>query len=224
MELTWYGRTCIRMRGKDATVVADAYQSVVGPTGRGIAADIVTLSHPDDSPLPKGRGKASRDGSTLLPSSLEEAFCLDGPGEYEVKDVLITGVRTFRDEHHGRERGRNIAFIAELDGVHVIHLGDIGHLLTEDKLTDIGPVDVACIAVGGSLPPNKAAELVAQLDAKVVVPMPACEDEDAAEALAKFLHEMGVSTPPAPQSKLSLMPSSLPAELTTVLLEQRGKL
>jgi hypothetical protein len=34
---------------------------------------------------------------------------------------------------------------------------------------------------------------------------------------------MGVSAPPAPQSKLALMPSALPAEVTTVLLEQRGK-
>jgi hypothetical protein len=212
------------MRGKDAVVVADAYQAVVGPTGRGITGDIVTYSHPDDSPLPRAKGRSSRDGSTLLPSSLEEAFCLDGPGEYEVKDVLITGIRTFRDDRRGNERGRNVAFVVELDGVHVIHLGDIGHLLTEDKLTDIGPVDVACIGVGGAFPANKAAELVAQLDAKVVVPMPVCEDEEASEALAKFFHEMGVSTPPVPQSKLVLMPSSVPTELTTVLLEPRGKI
>ena len=224
MELTWYGRTCVRMRSKDAVVVADAYQSIVGPTGRGITGDIVTFSHPDDSPHSRAKGRLSRDGSTLLPISLEDAFCLDGPGEYEIKDVLITGVRTFRDEIKGGERGRNIAFLVELDGVHVIHLGDIGHLLTEDKLTDIGPVDVACIPVGGSLPATKAAELVAQLDAKVVVPMPVCDDEESTEALAKFLHEMGISTPPALQSKLTLMPSSLPAEVTTVLLEQRGKI
>jgi hypothetical protein len=224
MELTWYGRTCVRMRSKDAVVVADAYQAVVGPTGRGITGDIVTYSHPDDTPHPKAKGRVSRDGSTLLPGSLEDAFCLDGPGEYEVKDVLITGVKTFRDEHKGSERGRNIAFIVELDGVHVIHLGDIAHLLTEDKLTDIGPVDVACIPVGGALSATKAAELVAQLDAKVVVPMLVCEDADSDEALAKFLHEMGVPTAPAPQSKLALMPSSLPSEVTTVLLEQRGKI
>jgi len=223
MELTWYGRTCVRMRSKDAVVVADAYQSIVGPTGRGITGDIVTYSHPDDTPHPRAKGRASRDGSTLLPASLEDTFCLDGPGEYEVKDVLITGVKTFRDEHKGAERGRNIAFIVELDGVHVIHLGDIAHLLTEDKLTDIGPVDVACIPVGGALSATKAAELVAQLDAKVVVPMPVCEDADSDEALGKFLHEMGVSAAPVPQSKLTLMPSSLPAEVTTVLLEQRGK-
>jgi L-ascorbate metabolism protein UlaG (beta-lactamase superfamily) len=223
MEITWYGRTCVRMRGKDAVVVGDAYQAVVGPTGRGITGEIVTYSHPDDTPHPRAKGKLSRDGGTLLPSSLEDAFCLDGPGEYEVKDVLITGVRTFRDEHKGKERGRNVAFMVELDGVHVIHLGDIGHLLTEDKLTDIGPVDVVLVPIGGALSATKAAELVSQLDAKVVVPMPVCEDEDSTEALGKFLHEMGVSAAPAAQSKLSLMPSSLPAEVTTVVLEQRGK-
>jgi L-ascorbate metabolism protein UlaG (beta-lactamase superfamily) len=223
MELTWYGRTCVRMRSKDAVVVADAYQAIVGPTGRGITGDIVTYSHPDEAPLPKARGRVSRDGSTIIPTSLEEAFCLDGPGEYEVKDVLITGVRTFRDDRHGQDRGRNIAFIVELDGVHVIHLGDIGHLLTEDKLTDIGNVDVVCIPIGGALSATKAAELVAQLDAKVVVPMPVCEDDGSDEALSKFLQEMGVAAAPVQQSKLSLMPSSLPAEVSTIVLEQRGK-
>ncbi len=52
--------------------------------------------------------------------------------------------------------------------------------------------------------------------------MPVCEDEaDCAEALAKFLHEMGAS--PTVQPKLSVTLSSLPTETTTVLLESRGK-
>ena len=223
MELTWYGRTCVRMRSKDAVVVADPYQSVVGPTGRGITGDIVTFSHSDDAPLAKAKGKSTPDGGSLLPTSLEDAFCLDGPGEYEVKDVLLTGVKTYRDEHKGAERGRNIAFVAELDGVHVIHLGDIGHLLTEDKLTDIGPVDVCCVPVGGALSATKAAELVAQLDARVIVPMPVCEDDQAGEALARFLHEMGITATLTPAPKLSMMPSSLPAEVSTIVLESRGK-
>ena len=76
MEVTWYGRTCIRLRGRDAVLVADPYQAVVGPTGRGITGDIVTFSHPDDTPLSKAKGKASRDGKTRLPSSLDDAFVL----------------------------------------------------------------------------------------------------------------------------------------------------
>ena len=222
MELTWYGRTCIRLRGKDAVVVADPYQSIVGPTGRGITGEIVTYSHPDDRPLPKARGKRSRDGSTLLPSSLEDSFVLDGPGEYEVRDVLLTGVRTYRDDTKGAERGKQVAFVIELDGMHTIHLGEIGHLLTEEKLADIGPVDIACVPVGGALSPQRIAELVAQLDPRIVVAMPLDEDApDNREALARFLHEMGGA--PAAQPKLSVTMSALPLETTTVLLESRGK-
>jgi L-ascorbate metabolism protein UlaG (beta-lactamase superfamily) len=222
MELIWYGRTCVRLRGKDAVVVADPYQAVVGPTGRGITGEIVTYSHPDDTPLPKAKGQRSRDGSTILPSSLEDAFVLDGPGEYEVKDVLLTGVRTYRDDAKGAARGKQVAFIVELDGLHTIHLGEIGHLLTEEKLADIGPVDIACVPIGGSLSAPKAAELVAQLDPKIVIAMPLRDgDADTNEALATFFHEMGGE--PTPQPKLSVTLSQLPAETTAVLLEARGK-
>jgi L-ascorbate metabolism protein UlaG (beta-lactamase superfamily) len=224
MEMTWYGRTCVRLRGRDAVVVADPYQSVVGPTGRGITGDIVTFSHPDDAPVARGKpkGKLSRDGTTLIPSSLDAAFVLDGPGEYEVKEVLVTGVRTYRDDAKGAEHGKGVSFVVEVDGVHTIHLGEIGHLLSEEKLADIGEIDIACVPIGGALSPTKAASLMAQLDPKIVVPMTLCEDDgDCAEALAKFFHEMGAE--PVTQPKLSVTSSSLPAETITVLLESRGK-
>ena len=224
MELTWYGRTCVRMRGKEAVVVADPYQSVVGPTGRGITGDIVTFSHADDAPVARGKpkGKLSRDGTTLIPTSLESAFVLDGPDEYEVKEVLLTGVRTYRDDARGSENGKGVSFVVEVDGVHTIHLGEIGHLLSEEKLGDIGTVDIACVPIGGVLTPTKAAALIAQLDPKIVVPMTLCEDDgDCAEALKKFFHEMGAE--PVSQPKVSVTASSLPSETMTVLLESRGK-
>ena len=222
MELTWYGRTCVRMKGRDAVVVADPYAAVVGPTGRGVTADIVTFSHPDDQPAPKGKGARARDGKTLLPTSLENSFVLDGPGEYEVRDVLLTGVRLDRDDDHGVRRGRGTAFVVELDGIHTIHLGDAGALLTAAELGDVGPVDIACVPVGGALTATRAAALVAQLDPKIVLAMPVCDDDaECAEALAKFFHEMGAE--PAAQAKLSVTISTLPQETTTVLLESRGK-
>ena len=224
MEITWYGQTCVRLRGRDAVVVADAYQSIVGPTGRGITADIATYSHADDAPLgrAKAKGHRTRDGKTVLPSSLETSFSIDSPGEYEVKDVLLTGVRTYRDDAKGAARGKGTAFVVELDGLHTIHLGDVGHLLTEEELGDIGSVDIACVPVGGSLNATRTAELIAQLDPKIVVAMPVCENEtDCTDALAKFFHEMGGE--PTPQPKLAVTISTLPAETTAVLLESRGK-
>jgi L-ascorbate metabolism protein UlaG (beta-lactamase superfamily) len=113
-------------------------------------------------------------------------------------------------------------FVVELDGLHTIHLGDVGHLLTEEKLGDIGSVDIACVPVGGQLSATRVAELVAQLDPKIVVAMPVCENEgDCTEALAKFFHEMGGE--PTPQPKLAVTISTLPQETTAVLLESRGK-
>jgi L-ascorbate metabolism protein UlaG (beta-lactamase superfamily) len=222
VEITWYGQTCVRLRGRDAVVVADAYPSIVGPTGRGVSADIATYSHPDDAPMAKAKGRRTRDGQTVIPTSLEESFAVDGPGEYEVKDVLLTGVRIFRDGSKSEGGRHGTAFVYELDGLHTIHLGDVGQLLSEEELGDIGAVDIACVPVGGLLSATKTAELVAQLDPKLVIAMPLCPDEaDCAEALAKFFHEMGGEA--APQPKLSVTISTLPAETTAVLLESRGK-
>ena len=223
MELTWYGRTCIRLRGKDAVVVNDPYPAIVGPTGRGITGDVITFSHPDDAPLPKKATKLSRDGGTAIPSSLEPAFVLDGPGEYEVHDVLLTGVRTYRDDAKGAERGRQVAFVTELDGIHTIHLGDIGHQLTEEKLADIGRVEVACVPIGGALTrhPRRGADRAARPQDR--------RPDDGLRGRGR-LRGGAEDVPPrdgrrahGPVEARGDAPRACPPETTTVLLEARGK-
>lgn len=225
MEITWYGGGCVRLRGKEGVIAADAYRSTVGPTGRGLTADIVTYSHADPHPdVPRGRRPATQGDGTVRPTSLEPAFALEAPGEFEVHDILITGIRTYRDDARGALRGPNVAFVYELDGLHVIHLGDIGHTLSEAMLGEIGAVDVVCVPIGGNLPAARAAELVAQLDANLVVPLSVAGDEAAGEAeMARFHHEMGIQQAPAPQPRLTVTASSVPPELTLVVLESRGK-
>ena len=97
--------------------------------------------------------------------------------------------------------GKQVAFLVELDGLHTIHLGEIGHLLTEEKLADIGSVDIACVPIGGPLLPTKAAELVAQLDPRIVVAMP-LDDETAGDAArrSRSSSTRWVATPPRSRS------------------------
>jgi L-ascorbate metabolism protein UlaG (beta-lactamase superfamily) len=224
MEITWYGGTCIRLRGREGVIVADAYPSIVGPTGRGITGDVVTYSHPDDDPLPvRGKRAAGSDGKSVIrPTSLDQAFLLDGPGEYEVHDLLVNGVRTFRDDARGAERGLNTCFVYELDTMHTAHLGDIGHLLSEERLGEIGSVEIVCVPLGSALSAGRAAELVTQLDAKLIVPMPIGDDGAAAGALERFLHEMSVQHA-TPVPRLAVTISTLPQETTVAVLESRGK-
>jgi L-ascorbate metabolism protein UlaG (beta-lactamase superfamily) len=227
MEITWFGETCVRLKGREGVVAADAYRSVVGPTGRGMTADIVTYSHADASEPPRPGTKAAKASppasaglGVIRPTSLESAFALDAPGEYEVHDVLITGVRTYRDDLPGAGRGLNTAFVVELDGLHAVHLGDVGQPLTEEMLGEIGAVQVAMVPVGGALSPARAAEMVAALDASLVVPMPL--GADAEGALARFLKEMNVSDP-QPVARLQVSISTVPHETTVVVLDSRGK-
>ncbi len=228
MEITWLGDTCVRLKGREGIVVSDAYRSVAGPTGRGLTADICTYSHADDASIAKKDGRAApgvmstTQLGVIRPTSLDPAFAVDSPGEYEVHEVLITGVRTFRDDTKGGERGSNTAFVFELDGLQAIHLGDVGHVLTEEMLGEIGPVQVACVPIGGALSAARAAELVAGLDANLVIPMPLGDEEQRAAVLERFLMEMSV-TDKQPVAKLTVSISTVPQETTVVVLEQRAR-
>jgi L-ascorbate metabolism protein UlaG (beta-lactamase superfamily) len=82
-------------------------------------------------------------------------------------------------------------------------------------------VEVACVPLGGSLAAARAAELITQLDAKLIVPM-ALETEGVDSEMERFLHEMSAQQPEA-ATKLTVTISSLPTETTVALLEARGK-
>ena len=150
---------------------------------------------------------------------------LQRPGEYESSAVLVNGVRTFHDGSRGSERGENVVFSFEIDGVHIAHLGDLGHLLTEEQLSELGPVDVLLVPAGGVyvLPPTEAAEVVSQVSPKIVIPMHYQVDGGSTDLqpVDTFLHEMAVE--PIRQPKAQITHSSLPDETQVVLLEARGR-
>jgi L-ascorbate metabolism protein UlaG (beta-lactamase superfamily) len=228
MEITWFGGSCVRLKGREGVVVADPFRAIVGPTGRGVTGDIVSFGYPEE-PAADGRaskGKAdvvSRFLGVPVPASLASAYVLDSPGEFEVHDVMVTGVRTYRDAEHGRVRGASTSFIYELDGVYAAHLGNVGHILDQDTIREFGHVDIICLGIGPQLGPAQAAELVTQLDATLVVPMPLSDAAAAPDAdLSRFLKEMSV-VDPQPVAKVNVTISSIPTETTVVLLEQRGR-
>jgi L-ascorbate metabolism protein UlaG (beta-lactamase superfamily) len=228
MEITWYGGSCVRLKGREGVVAADPFRSIAGPTGRGLTADIVSYGHPDESVV-TGRGAKAKAGVTShmlevpLPTSLEKAFVLDSPGEYEVHDVMATGVRTFRDNEKGAARGMSTSYVYELDGIYAAHLGDVGHLLDQDTIREIGHVDIVCLGIGPQLSAAHAAEIVGQLDAHMVVPLPLTEAAAKPEGdLEKFIKEMS-ATEVQPVSNLKVTISTVPNETAVVLLERRNR-
>ncbi len=99
---------------------------------------------------------------------------ISGAGEYEVRGVVIHGIPTFHDTVEGTKRGPNIAFRIAAEGITVVHLGDFGEAsLRKETLEALGDVDVLLVPVGGTytIDAETAAEIVAQVEPRVVIPM-----------------------------------------------------
>lgn len=92
----------------------------------------------------------------------------------KLADVRYRAVGTYHDDAQGMERGINTVFVLEVDGLRIVHLGDLGHILTDEQVRKIGPVDVLMIPVGGvyTINGSEAKKVVEQLKPKMyVLPM-----------------------------------------------------
>ena len=208
MDITWLGHSCFRIRGNRATVITDPYAPSLGYSLGNPTADIVCVSH-------------QHPGHSYIQGVAGKPKLVTGPGEYEISGVLIIGIATFHDAERGTKRGKNTVYLMQIDEVSVCHLGDLGHVLTAEQVEELGKVDVLLVPVGGvsTIGAPVAAEVVRQLEPKVVIPMhyktQALTLE--LEPVDKFLKEMGVQEA-NPQPKLSLSRSSLPDSTQVRLL------
>ncbi len=209
MDINWLGHSCFRIRGKQSTIITDPFPPDIGYSLGKPTADIVSVSHQHHShAYDKGIGGDPK--------------VITGPGEYEIKGVLIIGIATFHDADGGKIRGKNTIYLIEVDGITVCHLGDLGHVLTTEQGEEVGDVHVLLLPVGGgsTINASAAAEVIRQIEPKVVIPMhyktPVIKRELA--PVDNFMKEMGIERP-ASQPKLSLNPSSLPTSTQVFLLD-----
>jgi L-ascorbate metabolism protein UlaG (beta-lactamase superfamily) len=218
VDLTWLGHACFRLRGRDVTILTDPYHSDGwGYPSLLTSANIVTISN--DHPH-----HASLEGIDGRPHVLR------GPGEYEIGGVLIWGVRTSRPKDDALVSGaaaRNTAFIIQVEELTICHLGDLASApLSSDELTHIKDADVLLVPVGGhcTINASQAAEVVAQVEPKLIVPMHYATEETRGrvelDEVDRFCKELG-ATEAAPRGRLSVTAASLPSEPTVMLLTAR---
>ncbi|HEY1381268.1 MAG TPA: MBL fold metallo-hydrolase [Gemmataceae bacterium] len=228
LSIRWLGQSFFLLTTSAGTRIAfdpHAIEQFGRPT---VEADLVLISHPHpdhtriDSITNKGKFKVI-EGIKVTPPAAE-----GGPPrttwnhvEETFKDVKVRTVPTYHDTVQGMSRGKNTVFVLEADGLHIVFLGDLGHVLTDDQVRQIGPVDILFVPIGGvyTLNGSKAKEVVAQLKpTRYVIPMhygvrvfedllPPDEFLDGQKNVQRMLktNELKVSTdvvPPAPVTVL----------------------
>ena len=126
MELTYHGHSCIRLRGREMTVVIDPPQMALPGLAKGTLGIIVRT-----------------EGTTTDPTKLRpregELQEVAGPGEFEIGGVGILGLAA----------GETTVMRVAVDDVRVVAAGRLRRQLTEEEIDSLGHVDVLVIPVGG---------------------------------------------------------------------------
>jgi L-ascorbate metabolism protein UlaG (beta-lactamase superfamily) len=141
------------------------------PTRFGADITLITTNHPDTN----GRDQTSRGENN--------SFVIEGPGEYEIKDVFIKG---FLSEAKDLI---NTVYLISFEGMKLCFLGSLSNPeLKSDVVEALEDIDILFVPVGGGnvLEPSAAYKLAVTLEPLVIIPMHYTKD-----TLAQFLKEAG---------------------------------
>lgn len=177
VEITYLGQSSFKVKGKQASVVVEPHGSA--------EADILTF------------GKYGKESKAT-------GFRIDGPGEYEIKEVSVIGVAN----------GDKTIYVIEVEGLRVCYVGGVSQKLVQDQLEEMGSIDILLLPVGGEgeADPKLAVEVLRQVDPWIAIPT--------LGETANFLKELGKENI-EPVAKLSITSEKLPSELTVMLLEKK---
>jgi len=166
MRIKWCGHACFLITtNKGKKILTDPYE----PGGYGGAlsygkirdeVDLVLVSH-DHADHNYTQGLKGRPK------------VIKGAGKHQIQGMEFKGIATYHDTSKGKERGANTIFCFEADGINLCHLGDLGHLLSDKDLAEIGKVDILLIPVGGfyTIDAKMASEVVQRINPRITIPM-----------------------------------------------------
>ncbi len=160
MEIKYIAHSSFVIKTKTATILTDPFDASIGVKFPKTAADIVLISH--------------HHGDHDNVKGVEgEPIVFDWPGEYDCKGAAIRGIASFHDNEKGAKRGKNVMFKVIVENVSILHCGDLGHILDDKTLEEIGSVDILCIPVGGfyTIDPHVAMQITKQIEPAIVIPM-----------------------------------------------------
>jgi L-ascorbate metabolism protein UlaG (beta-lactamase superfamily) len=160
VKIRWRGHASFLIEAEGKKIVTDPFNAELGYPLAPLEADLVTVSHEhwDHNAVETIGGQPQ---------------VIRGPGASTVGGIDFKGIATFHDRSRGRERGPNTVFKIFAEGLNLVHLGDLGHILSTEQVREIGTVDILLLPVGGryTLDAAEAIQVVNLLQPKIVIPM-----------------------------------------------------
>ncbi len=161
MKIRWNGHSCFTVEGENTTVILDPHDGKsIGIRPPRLRGDIVLVTHDhfDHNAVKTVQG---------------EPKVIDSEFNGKIGDVEIKTIMGYHDRVQGAKRGEMRLYKFTVDGIRMLHCGDLGHIPTPGMLEKMGKVDVLFVPVGGvfTIEPEEAKETVKLINPGVVVPM-----------------------------------------------------
>lgn len=162
MVITYHGGQAFRVSLGDFTLAFNPISKESRLKTGNFGADVVliTTKHADMN----GRDQAARGE--------KEPFVIDGPGEYEIRDVIIKGFQT--ESTYDNKEYLNTVYYVNLEGMSICFVGALKNpSIGVEASEEIDSVDILFVPIDGEGELNSADayKLAVGLEAKVVIPM-----------------------------------------------------
>ncbi|UOK59076.1 MBL fold metallo-hydrolase [Metabacillus hrfriensis] len=161
MKIKWFGHSAFLLTSEGGTrILIDPYFRFIRYRMPIVESDIVAVTH-------------NHFDHSRIQAATGDYLLVNEPKEYIGDDVRISGFKTFHDKVNGEKRGLNILYRFQMDGLTICHCGDLGHLISDEQVNEIGKVDILIIPVGGTFTINalEATQVMRQLKPTITIPM-----------------------------------------------------
>jgi len=161
MRIRWLGHASFLIENeRGIRIITDPFDETLGYKLPRLRAHIVTVSHEhfDHNYVRGVKGKP---------------VVFKGEVQRESHKMQFRGISSYHDSVWGTKRGGNTIFHMQVDGINLCHLGDLGHILSKDKLVEIGLVDILFIPIGGfyTIDYQQATQIMQDIQPKITIPM-----------------------------------------------------
>ncbi|MCF7858772.1 MAG: MBL fold metallo-hydrolase [Candidatus Cloacimonetes bacterium] len=160
VQIRWFGHSMWKITGEDIKIITDPFADIGYNMPTNERADIILSSH----------DHYDHNNFDLISGSPK---IIKTSGHFNVKGIDIDMYPTFHDESEGSERGNNLLMKFTINGKNMLHCGDLGHMLSDDQIKQIGKIDLLFIPVGGhfTIDAATAKKLMEKLNPKIIFPM-----------------------------------------------------
>lgn len=160
IRIRWFGHSMWKISSENVSIIIDPFEDIGYELPNNLQCDFVLSSH----------NHHDHNNFSLIKGNYTK---ISSAGIIHTEHINFENIETFHDHHQGKNRGSNLLMKFSMNGHTFLHLGDLGHLLNNDIIKQLGKIDCLFIPIGGiyTIAAEEAIQVIKAINPKIIFPM-----------------------------------------------------